>query len=280
MMFRKGLYQHLLCTVAIATTAFAPSRHTKRQYFILESTDEAFAVPEATSVQDAKTTLLQHLQAGEDDNSPALTPYLDILKESYIYSGTDARFSLQPFYNGDWENVNTPTFPGRLGLTPDKKKLSIYTIGRLTFGLIPSAKNVEVAVRKMVQHVHFASAIPREIPTVLRDTVHSNPTGLRTNHIDTVFEIPDSSIKGILRMEGYTIPNLEENNRYDTWFVGGSCLAQSGGDTNEWNRVFGQDSLEYSLAKPVTAHQKVVFLDDDLRIGIGNLGSVMIVRRE
>jgi hypothetical protein len=44
--------------------------------------------------------------------------------------------------------------------------------------------------------------------------------------------------KNILRMEGYTIPSLDEPNKNDAWFVGDRCIAQEGVDTEEWKRIF------------------------------------------
>lgn len=278
MMMMKGL-SFLLCTAVTTTASFIPSCHPRQQR-VLKSTEQVLAIPDAFSVQDAKAKLLQYLLAGEDENSPILRPYLDTLTESYASSGIDARVSEQPLFDGDWRNINTPAFKGRLGLTEDSRKLPIYTIGSLTFGLIPSVKHVECVVNKIVQRVHLSPSIPPSIPDALKETVHSNPERLRVNHIDTIFEIPDSRIKGILRMEGYTMPNHGEENRYDTWFVQGRCLAQDGVDTEEWNRVFCQGSLEYSLPKSPVAYHTVVFLDDVLRISIGSRGTVMINRRE
>lgn len=238
-----------------------------------------------TTVQKAKDSLMELLRRGEVDDSPKLTPYLDILKESYLQSGLDARSSDQPSYNGDWRNVNLPEFAGRLGLD-ESTKLPLYTIGSLTFNLIPSAKDIVCVVDKMVQRVHFhTERLPDTVPDHLQETVTAHPSTLRTNQIDTVFSIPDSSIQGILRMEGYTIPNSETPNKYDTWFVGGRCFCTND-NPQGWNNIFGNldteddDQLQYTLPKSPTAFQTVIYLDDDMRISVGNRGSVMIVQRD
>jgi len=228
-------------------------------------------------VVQAKDTVIDLLKNGHDESSPTLSPYLKILQESYEESKIDARFSHTPNYNGDWENVNIPAFQGRLGLTSDG--LPLYTIGRLTFNQIPSAKDVVCTVEKMIQHVHPCTERPAQVPESLEATLAKYPEQLRSNHIDTLFHVPDSPIRGILRMEGYTLPNEEEPNKYDTWFLGGRCLPQEGVSSEEWAKVFA-GTLEYSLSNPMVAYQTVIYLDETLRVSIGNRGTVMIVQRE
>jgi hypothetical protein len=242
------------------------------------------------SIVQAKQALLEQIQAGVDGASPALEPYLDALQSFYKDTKMDARY--METYNGDWRNLNTPAFVGRLGF--DANGLPLYTISSLTFGLIPAAKMVVCAVEKMVQRVYFVAAggsntaMPEYTPEGLHDTVKDNPSGLRTNTIDTFFKIPDSTVGGILRMEGYTIPSKDVENKHDAWFVGGRCFAKEGVDNGEWERIFGTKEsvteegalLEYSLPKPIPAFQTVIYLDDDLRISIGNRGSLLIVGRD
>ncbi|KAL7569318.1 hypothetical protein ACA910_016861 [Epithemia clementina (nom. ined.)] len=239
------------------------------------------------TTNEAKDVLIELVKAGEDENSPNLIPYLDILKQSYSESKIDARHSENPAYNGDWDNVNTPAFQGRLGFT--EQGLPMYTIGRLTFNLIPPAKDVVCAVEKMVQHVHpvQTNEIPLEsqVPEPLRQTWMQFPDELRTNKIDTLFEIPGSTVRGILRMEGHTLPNAHHENRYDTWFLGGRCMPQEGVDHEEWIKVFGteqrpEDMLHYTLSSPMVAYQTVVYLDDSLRVSVGNRGTVMMNVRQ
>jgi hypothetical protein len=92
-----------------------------------------------SAVEEAKLYLLDRLQAGEDENSPTLTPFLDILKLAYAFTNLDARTSKNPYYyNGDWGNINTPDFPGCLGFDQDNG-FPTYAIGTLTFGMIPDA---------------------------------------------------------------------------------------------------------------------------------------------
>jgi len=269
---------------------------------LLASSGSSFVIPSKCSIGHsqlhvatpldtaigAKEKLLNLLQQGEDENSPDLTPYLDILKQSYAESNIDARYSSKPDYNGDWGNVNIPAFQGRLDLTHDG--LPVYTIGRLTFNLIPSAKDVVVAVERMVQRVHPVvdpANIPakEEVPEALQEALQQNLEQLRFNKIDTLFRIPRTNVRGILRTEGYTMPNPDEENRYDTWFVGGLCMPQEEVDKQEWTKVFGTEKklkskLHYTLPNPMPAYQTVEYLDEDLRVSVGNRGTLMIVRRE
>ena len=237
----------------------------------------ASAQVESTTLQ-AKETLVAFLNTGQDENSPMLEPFLAKLQKTYASSKIDARFSEDPSYNGDWNNINAPAFKGRLGF---QDGLPQYTIGTLTFNLIPDVKKMVCSVEKMVQRVHYAEGIPPEhlIPASLRETVKTQPKTLRTNKIDTVFRIPENNVRGVLRMEGYTIPNLGDENKYDTWFIGGLCM-NDGSDEATWNTVFGDAKLTYKLGNPMAAYQTVIYLDENLRISVGNRGSVMIVGRE
>merc|ERR1712176_1283218 len=139
-----------------------------------------------------------------------------------------------------------------------------------------------------VQHVKFIKevneALPNNelIPEALVETVKTQPEEIRANYIDTIFTIPNTSVRGVLRAEGYTIPSLEEPNKYDTWFVGGRCIPGEGVQEEEWKKVFGNnvEQLEYTLPKVLSAYQTVIYMDDDLRVSIGNRGAVMIVGRD
>lgn len=89
-------------------------------------------------------------------------------------------------------------------------------------------------------------------------------------------------------MEGYTIPHPDDPNRYDTWFVRGRCFPEPTGthdddvDVKAFARLFGTDESQFSYALPklFSAYQTVVYLDEDMRVTIGNHGSVMINGRE
>lgn len=241
------------------------------------SSKSRLGVSAVEPVVQAKDAVIELLKSGQDESSPTLSPYLKVLQQSYEESQIDARYSQDPDYNGDWENVNTPAFQGRLGLTSEG--LPLYTIGRLTFNQIPFAKDVVCTVEKMIQHVHPCTDIPAQVPESLQATLDKNPNQLRSNQIDTLFLVPDSHIRGILRMEGYTLPNAEELNKYDTWFVGGRCIPQEGVSAEEWATLFA-GTLEYSLSSPMVAYQTVIYLDETLRVSVGNRGTVMIVQRE
>jgi hypothetical protein len=245
--------------------------------------------PSFTSpVVEARETLLSLLQSGEKENSPALTPHLNALTRAYSESKIDARFSKEPIsFCGEWVNANIPEFPGQVDVTDEG--LPVYTVGRLTFQHIPS--NVNCVVTKMMQTIrpipsHESSPPLMSIPEELRRDYRFNRRHLRTNTIDTFFRIPDSPLKGILRMEGYALPCTVHTNRWNKWFVGGLCIPLEEDeattvDRAAWERVFGKSDLSYSLPSPVVAHQTVVYLDDFFRIGIGNRGtSVLLIKQK
>jgi hypothetical protein len=139
----------------------------------------------------------------------------------------------------------------------------------------------------MVQRVNFAPDLPDPslVPASLKQVVEDNPQELCTNHIDTGFCVPADDkgdgrpeVRGVLRMEGYTIPNPDHANRYDTWFVRGRCFKEPDEDAENFAQRFGSDEsmFTYTLPNMFQAYQTVVYLDDDMRISVGNRGSVMI----
>eukprot|EP00339_Tiarina_fusa_P027246 CAMPEP_0117037610 /NCGR_PEP_ID=MMETSP0472-20121206/26524_1 /TAXON_ID=693140 ORGANISM="Tiarina fusus, Strain LIS" /NCGR_SAMPLE_ID=MMETSP0472 /ASSEMBLY_ACC=CAM_ASM_000603 /LENGTH=320 /DNA_ID=CAMNT_0004747619 /DNA_START=149 /DNA_END=1111 /DNA_ORIENTATION=+ len=294
--------RYQLSSGSIATRSSSKLASTAEQNDVKTSTSPA---PAATSLSDAKEAVVDLLTSA-DENSEVLEPFLEVMKASYLNAGTDSRHSQSPPYNGDWYNLNHPAFPGRLGLNEENGRPS-YKIGTLTFGLIPSARDIVVEVEKMVQHVHYLEISKQDfpsneqIPEQFRETVLTHPEHLRSSNIDTHFEIPGTGVKGILRMEAFVYPHSENPNGFDSWNVGGRCFAKPGVDSGAWEAVFGgspesktedmvakgtadeptdvEERLRYTLPSPMSAYQTVVYLDDHLRVTVGHRGSVMIVQR-
>ena len=116
--------------------------------------------------------------------------------------------------------------------------------------------------------------------------------------------------RGVMRCDGYAFPHPMEPNRYAVWFTGGICHAKSAGENVAWRDIFGGDlpsytigekfsllvarvlmgaepsmgaakdgALSFSLKTPIPGYQDVVYVDADLRITVGNAGTVVVVSR-
>lgn len=123
-------------------------------------------------------------------------------------------------------------------------------------------------------------------------------------------------IKGILTNQGYFIPDPNVPNRLSIWFSGGSLEVQDEpADLEEWTKVFdfatapernlreyanilaarlllgallpeqveNDGTMSFTLKKPIGGHGcafcDIVYMDDDLRIMRGHLGSIIVCSR-
>eukprot|EP00544_Gedaniella_sp_CCMP2646_P015474 CAMPEP_0202505086 /NCGR_PEP_ID=MMETSP1361-20130828/46339_1 /ASSEMBLY_ACC=CAM_ASM_000849 /TAXON_ID=210615 /ORGANISM="Staurosira complex sp., Strain CCMP2646" /LENGTH=325 /DNA_ID=CAMNT_0049138759 /DNA_START=714 /DNA_END=1691 /DNA_ORIENTATION=- len=243
-----------------------------------------------------KQRVLDLLQSGENDDSCKLTPYLEELSVAYKLTGIDARYCIQQY--GDWENANLPQFPGGRG--HNKQGQPLYTLGRLTFNQIPKGRNVLVASEKMVQRVYPHNGnVPERLPPEMSDAITREPCRLEAFSIDTYFAVEGSNLKGVVRAQGFLFPSDTKPNTFHSFFVGGKCFSRGTTNENEWNDTFRgtlditksdhervddmlveDTSIAYSLKTPLTSQCTVVYLDDDLRITVGQEGSRMINKRQ
>mmetsp|Transcript_15043 Transcript_15043/g.31023 ORF Transcript_15043/g.31023 Transcript_15043/m.31023 type:complete len:391 (-) Transcript_15043:87-1259(-) len=256
------------------------------------------------------------LAAGRNMEAPMVQQALERLCDTY--QGRDARFSTDALaYQGDWLLETLPTFPGLLGYNEDGDAL--YTMGRLTYNMIQPG-NAVCSVQRMTQHIapldlQTTSLNDLAIPASLRLEVAQDPSQLRVVRNDVHFTVEENGVQGVLQMDGFTIPNPNEPNRYSIWFTGGRCYAAPGQDTaQKWRQVFGTElpqlnqweqfqlwmakvlmgaepsqglqqdgSLSYVLKKPIgghdSAYQQVLYLDDSYRVTVGNKGSIVVVSR-
>mmetsp|Transcript_1003 Transcript_1003/g.1708 ORF Transcript_1003/g.1708 Transcript_1003/m.1708 type:complete len:234 (+) Transcript_1003:327-1028(+) len=231
--------------------------------------------------------------------------------------------STSPLYDGDWVTETLPTFPNLIGFNENGE--SLYSLGRLTFAMIRPGDKV-CAITKITQHIHKLSCDPTQlnedgsvvlpslVPKSLRGEVEEDPSEIRSYRTDVHFTLEENSVKGVLQMDGFTIPNPSEPNRYSIWFTGGRCYALEGQSADQWHDVFGTElpklkkrerfqrwiakllmgaepsdglledgSLAYAMKNPLgghkTAFQQVLYLDDDVRITEGNRGTIVVVSR-
>lgn len=236
---------------------------------------------------EAKRALLSsvcQLEGINDPENKEMKNHIETLKHAYEQSNQDARTSEN--FCGDWLNANVPEFPGRVGTTSDG--LPLYSIGRLTFNKMmlssDSALDTPCVVEKMMQRIHPIA--PEDLPSIddlpeeVREDYRRNSHALRTNIIDTFFRIPNTPVRGILRMLGYALPSTDHRNRWNKWFEGGVCIPRDCTDgqfDKTWTSIFGAGDLSYSLGNPVVAHQTVLYLDESLRIGIGSRGTAVVL---
>jgi len=160
--------------------------------------------------------------------------------------------------------------------------------------------NVLCSVQKITQHIHKLSNdpnhldpndgsifLPELIPKRLREELEVDASELRSYRTDVHFTVESNGVKGVLQMDGYTIPNPTVENRYSIWFIGGRCYALNAKDKDtrqKWRDVFGtelklkkrerfqlwmaklmmgaepssgmleDDSLQYVMKKPIGGH--------------------------
>jgi len=287
----------------------------------LQSSDvDVDGITTSNSSRELKEFYDALLSSKRDIDAAPVKIALDQLSQTYT---TDARTTTNPSYDGDWQIETLPTFPNLLGYNEEGDAL--YAMGRLTYNMIKPG-NIICSIQNMTQHIHKLSKdpahldskgaviLPPFIPTSLREEVEEDASELRSYRTDVHFTIEDNGIKGVLQIDGYTLPNPSEDNRYSIWFTGGRCYALKGQDAKQWQDVFGTElpklsmkerfslwmakmimgaqpsegmledgSLAYSLTKPIgghkTAFQQVIYLDAETRITVGNRGTIVAVSR-
>jgi len=254
-------------------------------------------------------------------NTAPVKQALDELSKSYKL---DARTS--EYNDGDWMLETRPTFPGLLGYNEDGDAL--FTMGKLTYNMIYPT-NLMCSVQKMTQHIHKMNKDPQNIdprtgrvmlppyiPKSLQHELLQDASQLRSVRNDVHFTVEENGVQGVLQMDGFTIPNPNEVNKYSIWFTGGRCysLNNDKSEIKNWRSVFGTDqpkfnkleqvqlwmakrlmgaepskgiqrdgSLTYVMKKPVGGHrqayQQVLYLDDKIRVTVGNKGTIVVVSR-
>jgi hypothetical protein len=307
-----------------SNSAFASTKTTRRN---LHHRHLSSSLPSSdvdslgdTSSRELKEFYDSLLSSGRDIDAASVKISLDQLTQTYT---TDARTTTSPSYDGDWQMETLPSFPDVLGYNEEGDAL--YTMARLTYNMIKPG-NMVVSIHKITQHIHKLSIdpahldsegaviLPPFIPKSLREEVEEDASELRSYRTDVHFTIEDNGIEGVLQMDGYTLPNPSEDNRYSIWFTGGRCYALNGQDAKQWQDVFGTElpklkkrerfnlwmakmimgaqpsegmledgTLAYSLTKPIGGHkvafQQVIYLDDETIITLGNRGTIIVVSR-
>lgn len=232
---------------------FSPSSRQRSSILLAEESTASEAavlpVPITKSSTDVKEFYQTLVSSGRDIEAAPVKSALDKLSQTYT---TDARTctKFSPNYDGDWIMETLPTFPDLLGYNNDGDAL--YTMGRLTYNMIQPG-NVVCSVQKITQHVHKLSSdpasldaegsvmIPPFVPKSLREEIEKDPSELRSYRTDVHFTIEEKGIKGILQMDGFTVPNPSEANRYSIWFTGGRIYALNGQDPQKWRDIFGTE---------------------------------------
>lgn len=155
--------------------------------------------------------------------------------------------------------------------------------------------------------------LPPFIPTKLLEEVNAKSDEVRTFTTCIYFTVEEEEykgLKGMIRMEGYMIQNSDDGNNFDVWFTGGKCFALKGQNVDKWKALFGtkspdlsymeqfqlwiakiimgaepstglleDDSLSFSMKKPIAGSQKVTYLDETTRITVGNRGTIVVTSR-
>lgn len=286
---------------------------------------EGVVIPSASEEKHQSTLERFYTVLKSSERDVGAAPVREALDDLSALYTTDARTSTSPEYDGNWLMETHPTFPDLLGRNGDGDAL--YTLGRLTYNMIQPA-DVVCSIQRITQHIHKLSSdpvnlnedgsivIPEFIPKSLREEIESDPSELRTYRTDVHFTVEEVGVRGVLQMDGYTVPNPDVENRYSIWFTGGRCYALNGTeDAKKWRDVFGTElqpklkkrerfqlwlaklmmgaepskgmledhSLTYVMKRPIGGHgvayQQVLHLDDGTRITEGNRGTVVVVSR-
>jgi len=265
------------------------------------------------NISDLKYVLLQELRAnGGDATTPAFVDCLSMLSEAYKkYPSTQIHTS-----TGTWATLSKPNFKECLGRHPSSGEY-MYTLGRMSFDMFPRG-DLKCSLRGSFNIVgSVENSLDNEgliLPSSLK---LEDLQGIKTYNISIPFRIEDTNLHGIITSYGYMYPDPHIAGRYSVWFTRGilehDLEHHEGGDLNqstkeEWKNIFGDmrrtlserakviaarlflgvcspevmeddGSMEYIFMKPIRAYCDVLYLDENLRIIRGNLGTIYVFYR-
>mmetsp|Transcript_20632 Transcript_20632/g.31009 ORF Transcript_20632/g.31009 Transcript_20632/m.31009 type:complete len:281 (-) Transcript_20632:1057-1899(-) len=196
-------------------------------------------------------------------------------------------------FEGDYQNLSSPTFPGRLN--PDDVGANPqYQLGRMSFNifkphdLVCSILTIGNPVKKKQDGDRFTY-------TFVIDLIIHTPKGQ---------DLPATMVN-----EGHCYANPSMENRVSVCFIGGTLIPKKGASKEEsklWSETFSdsiQDTssyvsrfikyvfflllgitqdhvLHFAMNRCPTGHFDVLYLDEELRITRGNRKTVVVVERK
>lgn len=120
-------------------------------------------------------------------------------------------------------------------------------------------------------------AVPVRVTRICQEIA---ATGNAYNNV-VDFTCQDGATRGVIIVHGRFRPDDDNRQRFHVEFVAVELRAAAGFDTLQLRSALGFDaeqSLKVDL-KPPRLHSDVVYLDDDMRINIGGMGGLYLMRR-
>ncbi|KAL7534544.1 hypothetical protein ACHAXR_005941 [Thalassiosira sp. AJA248-18] len=178
---------------------------------------------------------------------------------------------------GQWFTLTKPTYLDCLGFNDDGNPM--YALGRMSFemfrpgNLVLSIDAVFNPIADVGHDITDQFTVPKnleeEVRHILEDEAAEDDRKhvLRTYHIVTAFNIepycpsfgpssPNSivqrPIRGIMTVNGYTLPDPNKPDRLSVWFSGGKMEcgeSRSSPEFQVWKRIFGNDGDTKSKKK-------------------------------
>ena len=225
-------------------------------------------------------------------------------KESLAFS-TEKDFvpSESKLFLGEWKMISAPQFPGRIldENEPDKFQ---YTLGRVSFNLFEPRK-------AMVTILH-----PEGVKNYVHEISEEVDKKKSTYNIlsQVVVHTEEGDLPAELLMEGYCFPETEY--RLKVGFYAGILRKSPKVDTvdilsKRWNSIFdgiyakaeknlsygeifmrwitkklldmtmpSDESMKFEMKRVFHGYLDILYLDEDMRITIGNRGSIVITVKE
>lgn len=196
---------------------------------------------------------------------------------------------------GDWKQINSPEYPGMLGLDNEGKPK--YTLGRLAFNLF-EPKDLVCSISDILNPLY-----PKE---------GGNGTISYAIVIPFTFNSGESGPLVGGKLINFAECDILSENRISVRFLGGELRPSNTGITPEWEATFANalqtakrglgtritgwlmkrmmglqrpkemaadGVMSYQMNKAPEGWLDVIFLDDELRITVGNRGTIVVAER-
>jgi hypothetical protein len=196
-------------------------------------------------------------------------------------------------FQGDYQNLSSPTFPGRLN-PDDVGAIPQYKLGQMSFNIF-KPHDLVCSILKIGNPVKKKQDGDRLTYTFVIDLIIHTAEGQ---------DLPATMVN-----EGHCYANPSKENRVCVCFTGGTLIPKKGASKEEsklWSETFSdqiQDTssymsrfikyifflllgitqdhvLHFAMKRCPTGYFDVLYLDDELRITRGNRNTVVVVERE
>jgi len=288
------------------------------------------------NIEVVKHLMIEDLRlSGGNVDTPEFLKYQQTLEKFFIQNGL--RDMDLNSLEGNWLTISKPTFTECQG--KNEKGENKYSLGRISFDMFKPT-GLSCSFQASFNHIQPIDpndpGRPLHIPRKLMQDIQKGDCRLQTYDIVNAITIEagqdrkgnikdqrDSDryivprpIRGILTMQGYSLPDPTTSNRLSIWFSGGSLEVQDEEkDSAEWKKIFDTSSapnrdireyanslaaklllgaqipdkleqdgtLRFDLKRPIGGHGSVfcdvIYMDENLRIMHGHHDSVYVCVR-